>query len=214
MSDWLQIFAPNQNRSFDAFEQQSVIILKGAESLCELLVGGGNIQIYSEKIRGLEIEGDTITRSILADVRKQWVTPFFRSDISALINALDDSIDSMHQFAKSVETYEFSTFPPEMRAISDTILRSAELTKNALPLLRASRKNADRLNEFVKEISTLEEQAESLAEQGLKSAYLKYRDSNPLGFISESKLYAIMLNVSVSFEKISHQVANLMIEQH
>jgi uncharacterized protein len=212
MAEWLQIFAPNKDRFFDSFERQSFVIMKGAEALRKLLNGGENIPTYSRQLGLLETDGDMITRATLTDVRRAWIAPFFRNDISGLINAMDDSIDSMHQFSKRVAIYGVEHFSPEMQAIGDTIVRLAKLTKDAMPLLRAVRKNGDRLTGYIMEISALEEEAENITEQGVKKLFLENRENDAMIFIAESKLYSTLRNVPSSFEKIGHQIADLVIE--
>ena len=62
--------------------------------------------------------------------------------------AMDDTIDQMHQTSKATQLYEFHEFDASMRRIGDIIVQSAELTRDALPLLRAMGQNAAKLNAY------------------------------------------------------------------
>ena len=84
-----------------------------------------------------EHEADDITREVLQDVRRVFVTPFDRSAITDLIGVMDDAIDQMNGTAKSIELYEVTSFEPQMRDMAGIIVEAARVTAEAIPLLRS-----------------------------------------------------------------------------
>ncbi|GLI95856.1 hypothetical protein LMG27198_48480 [Methylocystis echinoides] len=213
MSEWLQMFTPRKNRFFDAFERQSVNISEAARALRKMLDGDKNCESFGQEIRRLEADGDLITRSTLEQIRKTLIAPFFRSDISALINAMDDVIDHINQLSKKASIYEISRFDAEMQAIGNLIVQAAELTQEAMPLLRSARKNAERLNDYEKQVSALGEHSEVIREQGLKKLFLEHRESDPIGFLAQSEIYSSLRKVLASFAKIAQCATDLVIDQ-
>ena len=103
MLGWFQSLMPKQGRFFDLFEAHARVLVLGADALARLLAEGAedeSAQHIAEIVRR-EHEADDLTREVLQDVRRVFVTPFDRSAISDLIGVMDDSIDQMNQTARS-----------------------------------------------------------------------------------------------------------------
>src|SRR5581483_2785732 len=128
---------PKQGRFFELFEAHSAILVAGADALARLLQGGEEMDQHRAAIRDHEQEADDITRQVMVDVRRTFVTPFDRSAITDLIGSMDDAIDQMNKTAKAISLYEFTEFAPQMRDISGIIVEAARITAEAIPLLRS-----------------------------------------------------------------------------
>ena len=84
---------------------------------------------------------------------------------------MDDAIDQMHQTAKTITLFEVRTFDPPMREMGEIIVQAAELTVEAVPLLRAISKQADRLNAITEQMTRLEGRADELHYDGLRRCF-------------------------------------------
>ena len=82
MLKWFRALMPREDRFFDLFEQHSLVLVAGAEALQELLKGGENVVHYRGKVIRHEEEADVITREVMLAVRRSFITPFDRSDIT------------------------------------------------------------------------------------------------------------------------------------
>src|SRR5947207_2752133 len=80
------------------------------------------------------------------------LTPLDRGDIKDLITSMDDAIDQMNQTAKTIMLFELRTFEPPMQEMGELIVRAAELSAEAVGLLGALGKEANRLNALTEEI--------------------------------------------------------------
>src|SRR3546814_1220064 len=94
-----------------------------SDRLAELFQDGADIRAHIAEIIRREHQADDITREVLFDVRRVFVTPFDRSAIIDLIGTMDDAIDQMNATGKSIELYE---------------LRSEEHTSELQSLMRIS----------------------------------------------------------------------------
>ena len=83
-----------------------------------------------------EHEANEVTREVLLAVRRTFITPFDRGDFKDLIRAMDNAIDQMQQAAKTITIYKVRTFEPAMQEIGGIIVTAANLTREAVPLLR------------------------------------------------------------------------------
>jgi uncharacterized protein Yka (UPF0111/DUF47 family) len=99
-----------------------------------------------------------------------------------------------------------------MRRMGDIIVEAARLTREALPLLRRMGANASKLNLFGEEITRIEEEADSIHDQGLKGLFLSHREKDPMGFIVGSELYGHLEKVVDGFEDIANRVTGIVIE--
>jgi uncharacterized protein len=212
MRSWFQALMPKEERFFDLFERHAETLVVGATALRQLLDGGNEIIACRQEIRRQEHAADDIARETLLAVRRTFITPFDRSDIRDLITSMDDTIDQMHQTAKATELYEVRDFDSTMRQIGDIILQAAELTRDAMPLLRAMRQNAGELNAFSEEITRIEDEADTIHDQGLKALFHAHRTSDPMAFVVGAEIYGHLEKVVDGFEDVANRVTGIVIE--
>lgn len=212
MLSWFQALMPREEGFFDLFERHAETLVSGAQALRRMLDGGEGYLACCQEIRRQEHAADDITREALLAVRRTFITPFDRSDIRDLITTMDDTIDQMHQTSKATQLYEFHEFDASMRRIGDIIVQSAELTRASMPLLRAMRQNAARLNTFGEEITRIEDEADALHDQGLKDLFRMHRTSDPMAFVVGSEIYGHLEKVVDGFEDIANRVTAIVIE--
>src|SRR5665811_1110182 len=84
-----------------------------------------------------EQDADDVTREVLIAVRRTFITPFDRGNIRDLITSMDNAIDQMQKTAKGIKLFEVTEFTPQMKAVSDAIVKCAHLVQEAVPLLRS-----------------------------------------------------------------------------
>ena len=99
-----------------------------------------------------ENEADLVTQEVLQAIRRSFITPFDRGDIKGLITSMDDAIDQMNKTGKTIMLYEVTSFEEKMQEIGDVIVKSAKLTAEIVPLLRAMRNNSARLHKLAEDI--------------------------------------------------------------
>lgn len=212
MLGWFQALMPKEERFFDLFDRHAETLVAGSRALRSLLDGGGNVPAYCQEIKLRENEADDITRDVLLAVRRTFITPFDRSDIRDLITAMDDAIDQMHQTAKVTLLYEAREFDSGMRRMGDIIVHAAELTRASIPLLRSMSQNASKLGSFSEDISRIEEEADTIHDQGLKELFRIHRHSDPMAYIVGAEIYGHLEKVVDGFEDVANRVSGIVIE--
>ena len=212
MLAWFQALMPKEDRFFELFDRHSRMLVAGAEALRRLLGGGATMAQHCREIVEHEHEADEITREVLLAVRRTVITPFDRGDIKDLITAMDDAIDQMQQTAKTITIYEVRTFEPAMQEIGGIIVTAANLTREAVPLLRSIGRPADRLNAITEEITRIEGRADDLHDEGLKDLFRAQADANPMAFIIGSEIYGGLEMVVDRFDDVANEISSLVIE--
>jgi predicted phosphate transport protein (TIGR00153 family) len=212
MFRWFQALMPHEDRFFRLYDHHARLIVEGAGALCELLQGGPDAAEAGRKVMSLEVQADAIARDVLLLVRRTFITPFDRSDIKDLINALDDTIDQMQKTAKAVLLFEIETLEPEMSEMGARILQSAKLTVDAVGLLGSLRENAARLNAITEEIIRLEDDADTLNDTGIKNLFLKHRNGDAMRYIIGVEVFDHLEKVMDRFEDVADRISGIVIE--
>jgi predicted phosphate transport protein (TIGR00153 family) len=213
MLGWFQSLMPKQGRFFEQFEAHAATLVAGADALARLLHGsgeGGTAAQIAEIVRR-EHEADDITRDVLQDVRRVFVTPFDRSAIIALVGVMDDAIDQMNGTAGSIQLYEVTRFEAGMRDMSGIIVEAARLTAEAVPLLRSVGTNAQRLHELTARIIQIEGHADDIHDAGLRTLF-KANETNPMAFIIGREIYSHLERVVDRFEDVANEIQGLVID--
>lgn len=213
MLGWFQSLLPKTGRFFELFESHAATLTAGAEALARLLAGEGDPAQHIQRIVDEEHRADDITRDVLHDVRRIFVTPFDRSAITDLIGVMDDAIDQMNSFASSITLYEITEFPPQMRDMAGVIVEAARVTAEAVTLLRSVNGNAHRLHELTARIVELEGHADRIHDDGLK---VLFKSTSPtddaMRFVIGRELYNSLERVVDRFEDVANEIQGLVID--
>lgn len=211
MLGWFQSLLPKQGRFFDQFEAHAATLIAGADALARLLAGG---DAAAERAIIIEQEhrADDITRDVLHDVRRIFVTPFDRSAISGLIGVMDDAIDQINSFATAITLYEVHEFTPQMRDMGGVIVESARVTAEAVRLLRNIGGNGARIAELTARIVELEGNADRIHADGLGTLFKSVGGQDALRFVIGRELYNSLERVVDRFEDVADEIQGLVID--
>jgi predicted phosphate transport protein (TIGR00153 family) len=213
MLRWFQALMPREERFFDLFESHAKTLCGGARALRDLLSEGGDgVPGWCADIARHESEADDIARDVLLAVRRTFITPFDRGDIRDLISSMDDAIDQMHKTAKAITLFEQRRFEPHMVTLGEVIVKTADLTAEAVPLLREMRGNAARLNTITEEVRRLEEDSDDLYDKGMVELYRGPARVDAMAFIVGSEIYDHLEKVVDRFEDVANRISGVLIE--
>lgn len=203
---------PREDRFFDLFNAHSAILVQGAEALQLLLKGGDDIERHCQRIVELEIQADELTQQVLSALRRSFITPFDRGDIKDLIQSMDDAIDMMRKTVKTVTLFEQRQFDEPMREMGAIIVEAANLTAQAVPLLKNVGGNSGRLSQLAEEVMKAEGRADDLYDRGLKELFKTHGKSDPMAYIIGSELYSELERVMDRLEDVANEISGIMIE--
>ena len=217
MLGWFQSLMPKQGRFFDQFEAHGRTLTAGAEALARLLNREGDAATHIARIVEEEHRADDVTREVLQDVRRIFVTPFDRSAITGLIGVMDDAIDQMNNFATSVTLYEETDFSDQMRAMGGVIVEAARVIAEALPLLRSIGGNGGRITELTARVVALEGDCDDIHDEGLKALFKACSTAGEGGeqtmrFVIGRELYNSLERVVDRFEDVANELQGLVID--
>ena len=212
MLGWFQSLLPKGGQFFEQFEGHAATLTAGADALARLLTGDGEAARHRAEIARQEHLADDITRDVLQDVRRIFVTPFDRSAITDLIGVMDDAIDQMNTFATATELYEIRSFAPQMQAMGGVIVEAARVTAQAVPLLRSIGSNGGRINELTARIIELEGDADRMHVDGMKALFKSVDPSDAMRFVIERELYNSLERIVDRIEDVANEIQGLVID--
>jgi predicted phosphate transport protein (TIGR00153 family) len=212
MLAWFQSLLPKGGQFFEQFERHAATLTAGADALTRLLTGDGEAAVQRAEIVRQEHVADDITRDVLQDVRRIFVTPFDRSAIIDLIGVMDDAIDQMNTFATATELYEISSFSPQMQAMGAVIVECARVTTQCVPLLRSIGSNGGRISELTARIIELEGDADRIHVDGMKMLFKSVGPNEAMRFTIERELYNSLERVVDRFEDVADEIQGLVID--
>jgi predicted phosphate transport protein (TIGR00153 family) len=212
MMSWFQALMPKETRFFEHFESHAKTLCAGARALRAVLDGGPDVPRHCADVSRHENEADEITRQVMQLVRQSFITPFDRSDIIDLTTSMDDAIDQMHKTAKAVTLFDQRAFQPDMVRMGDIIVQAADLTFEAVPLLRGMKGNAGRLHSLAEQIIQLEEQSDQVCDAGIAALYRGPAKSDPMAYIVGAEIYDHLEKVVDRFEDVANRVSGVLIE--
>ena len=213
MLRWFQALLPKEDNFFKLFDAHAATLTKGAAAMRRMLDGGDDVPTYTAQIVAHEHEADDVAREVLFAVRRSFITPFDRSDIRELTNALDDAIDQMQKTAKAITLYEVRDFAPKMRELGDIAVQCAALTVEAVSLLPDMRKHRERLNVLTESLARLESDSDTLYDQGMKALYVEQKGAgSALDFIIGAEVYDHLEKVIDRFEDVATRISGILVE--
>ena len=211
MFNWFQRLLPHKGDFFGMFEAHAATLVAAAAAMTKLVDGSTPPIQHITEIETREHEADDITRNVLTEVRRTFLTPFDRGAITSLIAAMDDSIDEMHSAAVGIDLYDLRAFPPEMREMVGMISEAAKLTAEATHLLRDISRNGSRIHEITGMIVGLEGAADDVHAAGLKKAFEEYSDK-PMQFIVAREIYKHLERITDAFEDVANEIDGIVID--
>ena len=212
MFSWFQRLLPQKGDFFGMFESHSATLVGAAEALTELAGDGTPTSQLLDTIQKHEHDADDIIREVLIAVRKTFLTPFDRGSITGLIGAMDDSIDEMLAAARAIDLYELLVLQPEMKEIVALIHEAANVTFEAIPLLRNVSRNGAKLHELTERLVRLEGDADDIHAAGLKRAFQQVEQTGSLQFAVAREVYKHLERVTDAFEDVANHIDGIVVD--
>ncbi len=212
MLGWFQAMMPREDKFFDMFSRHMATVTAGSIELRSLLRGEGDFSIHAAEIARHERLADDIMRELLLAVRRTFITPFDRSDVSGLGTSLDDAIDQMQRTAKKIDLFDMRVFEPKMIEMGEVIVEASELVARMVSMLPDMRGNNARISALNVQMAKLEERADELHDQGVKALYLAHRTSDPMAYVVGGEIYDHLEKVVDRLEDVANRVVDIVIE--
>ncbi len=155
-----QFLVPKDKKFFPLFEQASANLIVLAETLHDAVnAPKEERENYFKKIEELEGIIEEITHKTHLELSRNFITPFDREDIHALIKAIDNVADNMHGAASRMRLYQVEKITKSIRKLTEINLESCQLINEGIKQLK-DMSNIKLIKETCKKINKLESKAD------------------------------------------------------
>ena len=126
MGQWMSWVKSNEKEILAIIDALAKKAVETSEELVELFSHIENVNAHHTKIKKLEREADTLTRSIFAELNKTFITPLDREDIQRIASKIDDVIDFIEGISGRTVSYNITSTPPFMLDISKELTKATK----------------------------------------------------------------------------------------
>ncbi len=113
--------------------------------------------------------------------------------------------------ARAIELYELRDLCLEMKEIVALITEAADVTFQAIPLLRNVTRNGKKLHQLTERLTQLEGEADEIHAAGLKRVFQGAR-SDPLQFAVAREVFKNLERVTDAFEDVANAIDGIVID--
>lgn len=208
---FIRALMPREERFVDNFTSHAERLTAAAGALSALMTAepARQAECFAEVCR-IESEADAIARDVLTSLHRAFITPFDRSDIHALITALDDTVDLIEDVARHADLYKVREFSPNMREFTAMIERAARLLAEAMPLLHDITGNAARINGLCEQVSKIESEADHLLRRAL-SDLIEERPET-ITFLGRKEVYEFLEAVTDRCDDVADVIEGIVLD--
>lgn len=172
-----QFLVPKDKKFFPLFELASANLVVLAETLHEAVnAPKAEREEYFKKIEELEAIIEEITHKTHLELSKNFITPFDREDIHALIKSIDNVADNMHGAASRIRLYQVDKITKSIRKLTEINLEASQLICEGIKQLK-DLNNIKMIKETCKKINKLESKADSVFDKAVADIFENETDA-------------------------------------
>ena len=203
-------FLPKEFNFFDLFDKQAECAVDAAQGFKDLVSRGTLNPAALQKIRDIEHKGDDVTRDIISQLNKSFITPFDREDIHALAKEMDDVIDMIHSIVNRLRVYKLSGVDKNLVDFATVIEQSIHSMSGAVRGLRKM-KNTKEILDHCLEVNRLENVGDSMRDTMIGELFEHAKD--PIHAIKWKEIYQDAETVLDICEDVAHIVESILVKQ-
>jgi predicted phosphate transport protein (TIGR00153 family) len=201
---------PRTSSFFEFFEQHSRLSKEVCAELDALADNQGDLESHARRIKELEHEADSVTRSCIEGLHNTFITPIDRSDIHRLIRRLDDVIDSVNSIAARMLMYRMTLIRPEMQQMTKILIEAVNAINKAIRDLPQSSKKGSDIHGYCWEVYEAESRADELLRLAL--VHLFDEEKDPILIIKWKEIFERLERATDRCQEVAHVISGIVIE--
>lgn len=170
-------FQPKDKIFFVLFEQVADILVEMSKEFHEGLKDFDiNDETLLNKMSDYEHQMDDLTHEIFVQLGENFITPFDREDIHALISAIDDVAGNLQGASNRMRLYHVEKITKSIRKITEINLDACNLINSAVMELKEL-KNLNTIFVAVKKINKLESKSDYVFDKAVADIFENETDA-------------------------------------
>lgn len=204
------IFVPSDVDYFEMCTVGADIMLKAAVALKDGFKDGIISREEQLKIKEIEHEGDHHVHRSLQIIEEAFITPIDQSDLIDILKSIENVTD--HIDYVSAHIYMINIKEPDAfyNRFIDLMVSQAEMALDLMKHLRRFKKmNLEEMNRLIKDINTLEEEADRLYIESMRALFI--HENDPKRIIQKKEIYGRMEDTCDRLEDVANAVQRLLV---
>jgi len=172
-----KVFSPGGNKFFTLFDEAGSNLVE-MSGIFVSIIHEENVVVrdtLAGTLKQLESKNDVTTHKMFIELGKNFITPFDREDIHALISGLDDIADYMSATARQIQSYKMTTIPHSTKNVANNLQKLIKLISEALGQLQDKR-HLDAVYPLCKDMKKTADLCTSLTDAGIARVYSDNND--------------------------------------
>lgn len=172
-----QFLVPKDRKFFPLFEQAAQNLVYLAQALHD----GVNLpkaerEAYFKKVEEYEEIIENIAHETNLELSRNFLTPFDREDVHALITAMDNVADYLYGAASRMRLYQVEKITKSIRKMTEITLESALLIQSAIGDLK-DMKNLQNIADICKKLNKLENKSDNVFDKAVADIFENETDA-------------------------------------
>lgn len=212
LNDIIRIFLPKDKIFYDIFEN-IVANLKEMGSVFKLALNEKDLAKRTTLLKSMEDKehlNDDYTHKIFVELGQNFITPFDREDIHALVTSLDDIADYIHDTSKKILNYNIVEIDEFMIEFGEINQKAIDSLANAVTKLR-SMKNISQIKKECVAINSMENAADDTLDKAIIHLFSN-KNITPIDVIKLKDVYENLEVISDKCEDVSNIIESIIIK--
>jgi uncharacterized protein len=205
----LEKLMPRSDEFFDDFDAQCAVTVEGTRLLHALLSDYRDVPSRVQALGDMELRGDFVTHTALTRLRQQFITPFDRLQIHALLSRIDDVLDFTHAAAARLSAYGLQDALPDAAELARLLVLGAEKVQEVVGSLRLLKK-PQLILAGCTDIKRLAWQADEALRSGLGRLFRSGMDH--LTVIQWKEIYDLLDTATGKCNEVAHVIQGVVLE--
>ena len=209
----IRMLLPREERFHELFEENTANLVKGGEAFLAVTNGRTTEErrVRLVELKGLEHDGDQITRRIFEALNSTFLTPLDREDIRALAVDIDDILDYLEGTAQFLVIFEGDKTPPELPRFAEILLEMVQQIDGITRLIWDQR-NGQKIHDRMVRISDLENQADAVYISALEALFRGDNGRDAIEVLKWKEIYQGLEDACDKCKDFTHVVGNILIK--
>lgn len=209
LNNVFQFLVPKDKKFFPLFEQASEKLILLAETLHEAVnAPKEEREDYYKKIADLEVTIEEITHKTHLELSRNFITPFDREDIHALVKSIDNVADFMHGAASRMRLYQVEKITKSIRKLTEINLEACQLIGVGIRELKVMNNKA--IKEACKRINKLESKADDVFDKAVADIFENETDVKNI--IKYKEVLAALESASDKCKSVSNVMEQISVK--
>jgi predicted phosphate transport protein (TIGR00153 family) len=204
-------FMPKEERFHELLALDTANLVKAARLFKEIaeLTSLEERRVKAIVLKGIEHDGDGITRQIFEALNSTFITPLDREDIRSIAMDIDDILDYLEGVAQYLVLFELSESPTVLRQFAEILVAMTEAIDHATGLVW-DLSNTKKIGDAIVRISELENQADLLYNGVIADLFKGTRP--PLEILKWKEVYQGLEDACDECKDYTHILGNVVVK--